>query len=370
MRLSRDDLELAKVMLGHSLEIKPKEKVLITASNSAAFPLVKAVYVETLRRGAYPMLDTELDVKVGRQSYNGLAYQFFKIANDWQLNYVPEEVIKAKIAWADAYVRIVAEDNLSELAEIEPWKMTERMKLLRPLMDPMVDSDRWILTYYPTPGMAREAGMSLDSLEEFYFDACLVDYQKMKRELLALQDVLDQGKELKIIGKQTELVLGIHGRLAQACYGERNIPDGEVFVGPVHTEVEGEIYFDLPTTALGKTVEGVRLEFREGKVVKAVARQGEEALLKMLETDEGARYLGEAAIGANYRITRPMLNTLFDEKIGGTIHLALGRSYKDKRGGGTNESAIHWDIVKDMRLPGSRVEVDGRVVLEDGKILV
>ena len=370
MQVCAQDVELARVILNHSLSIKKEEKVLITASNSGAFPLVKAVYVETLRLGAYPLLDTELDTRVGRMSYSGLTYQFLKNANEWQINHVPEEIIKAKLNWADAYVRIVSDDNTKELANIDPDKISTRARLLRPLMDPMIDSDRWVLTYYPTPGMAQEAGMSLDELSEFYFRACLVDYKKMERELKALEKIMDKGSEIRVIGKETDLTVNVKGRLAQACFGERNIPDGECFLAPVTDGVEGEVFFDLPTLAYGQEVAGIHLEFKSGKVVNAAAARGESALLKMLATDEGARYLGEFAIGANYMIKNAMLNTLFDEKIGGTIHMALGRAYREKRGGGENESAIHWDIVKDMRLPGSVLFIDGTVVLREGKLLL
>lgn len=363
------DFELARVMLTHSLHIKPKEKVLITASNSGAFPLVRAVYIETLNLGAYPLLDTELDVKIGRMNYNGLTYQFFANANAWQLAHVPSEIIQAKINWADAYVRIVSDENTRELAQIDPAKLTARAKLIRPFMDPMIDSDRWILTYYPTPSMAQEAGMSLDALTDLYFEACLVDYRKMEKELKGLEKLMDGGKEIHVRGKMTDLYVDIKGRLAEACYGECNIPDGECFLAPVTNGVNGEVYFDLPTLAYGTEVSGIHLEFKNGKVIKAAAERGETALLKMLETDLGAKYLGEFAIGANYNIKRAMLNTLFDEKIGGTIHMALGRAYKSKRGGGENESAIHWDIVKDMRLPGSVLTIDGKVVLKEGRLL-
>jgi len=368
MQPTENDYKLANVLLDHSLSIRAKEKVLISVSDNGAMGLAKAVYIEVLKRGAYPLVDMELAIQQGRSQVGGFNYQFYKLANEWQLNYIPDKVIKAKIAWADAHVRIVTDDNVMELASIDPDKLSLRARLLRPLIDPMIDSNRWVLTYYPTPGMAQQAGMALDELTEFYYKACLVDYQKMERELRGLEKIMDEGKEVRIVGQMTDLTVKIEGRLAQACYGERNIPDGEVFIGPVHTEVEGEVYFEMPTIALGHEVRGIHLEFRKGLVVKAEAEQGNESLQKMLATDKGARYLGELAIGANYKITKPMLNTLFDEKIGGTVHLALGRSYKEARGGGTNESAIHWDIVKDMRIPGSRVEIDGKVILKDGKI--
>ena len=301
---------------------------------------------------------------------SGLDYAFYKNASDWQLNYVPTAVIKAKIAWADAYVRIVADDNLRELAEIDPARLTARAIKTRPLMDPMIDSKRWILTWYPTGAMAQEAGISVDSLRDFYFNSCLVDYAKMERDLMALRTIMDQGSEARVVGQMTDLRVNIQGRLAEACAGECNIPDGECFLAPVTDGVNGEVYFELPTLASGHEVAGIHLEFKDGKVVDAKADRGDSALQKMLETDQGARYLGEFAIGANFNITRGMMNTLFDEKIGGTIHMALGRAYKDERGGGENESAIHWDIVKDMRLPGSVLTIDGQVVLKEGRLLV
>lgn len=357
---SEKDFALARVMLDHSLAIKPKEKVLITSSD-LGIPLAKAVYIETLKRGAYPMLDV---------ATSGIDYDFYKLANDWQLLHFPTDVIKAKVAWADAYVRIVADDNLRSLAEIDPSRMTARSKLIRPLMDPMIDSDRWILTYYPTDAMAQEAGMSLSALRDFYFDSVLVDYKKMERELKKLEKVMDEGQQIHVVGRMTDLYVDITGRLSQACYGERNIPDGECFLAPVTSGVNGEVYFELPTIAYGHEVSGIHLEFKDGRVINATAERGEDALLKMLDTDPGARYLGEFAIGANFNITRGMLNTLFDEKIGGTIHMALGRAYKEKRGGGENESAVHWDIVKDMRLPGSVLTIDGVEVLKEGRLLV
>ena len=360
MRPTDKDFQLAQVLLNHSVKIKPKEKVLITVSEMG-LPLGKAVYAEALKMGAYPMLDVSL---------SGIDYTFYNLANDWQLSYVPEEVVKAKVKWADAYVRIVADDNLRELSEIPPSKMTDRAKIMRPLMDPMIDSDRWILTYYPTNAMAQEAGMSLEALTDFYFDACMVDYGAMEEELKGLEKVMDKGKEIHVKGKMTDLWVGIEGRLAQACYGERNIPDGECFLAPVTNKVNGEVYFELPTLAYGHVVSGIHLEFVDGKVVRAKADVGDDALQKMLETDPGARYLGEFAIGANYQITKGMMNTLFDEKIGGTLHMALGRAYKDARGGGENESAIHWDIVKDMRTEGSILTIDGQEILKEGKLLV
>lgn len=360
MNPTEKDFELAKILVNHSVKVKPKEKVLITVSEDG-MPLGKAVFLEVLKVGGYPLFDI---------TPTGMDYSFFTEANDWQLNYIPEEIVKTKIKWADAYVRIYSEFNSRELSQVDPSKIAIRSKLTRPLMDPMIDSGRWILTYYPTPAMAQEAGVSYDWLRQFYFDACIVDYKKMEKELKSLEKIMDEGSEIHVVGKMTDLYVNIKARLAEACFGECNIPDGECFLAPVTDGVNGEVYLDLPTLAYGTEVSGIHLEFKDGKVINAKAERGDDALQKMLETDPGARRLGEFAIGANFNIKRAMLNTLFDEKIGGTIHMALGRAYKSERGGGENESAIHWDIVKDMRLPGSVLTIDGKVVLKEGRLLV
>lgn len=359
MNPSEKDFRLACVMVDHSVKIKKEEHVLIV-TDDLGLPLAKVVYSEVLKRGAFPLIEI---------STSGLSYTFYSQANEWQIAYVPDEVIRTKYKWADAFVRIVADENLRELAGIDATKLTTRAKLMRPYSEIMLKK-RWVLTYYPTPAMAQEAGMSLSEMRDFYFNSCLVDYDKMQKRLKKIEKVMDQGKMIHMVGKQTDLWVSIAGRLAQECSAQCNIPDGECFLAPVTNGVNGEVYFEFPTLAYGHEVSGVRLEFKDGKVINASAERGDEALQKMLNTDEGARYLGEFAIGANFRITRGMLNTLFDEKIGGTVHMALGMAYKDKRGGGENESGIHWDIVKDMRLPGSVLMIDGRIVLKEGKLLV
>ncbi|KKU62909.1 MAG: Peptidase M29 aminopeptidase II, partial [Microgenomates group bacterium GW2011_GWD1_47_13] len=213
MQVSSQDSELARVLLAHSLKIKPKEKVLISVAE-LGLPLGKAVYQETLKLGAYPLLDVNV---------NGMEYPYYQLANQWQLSYVPSKVVKAKIEWADAFVRIVAEDNLRELAQIDSQKIADRSKLVRPLWDPVIDSDRWVLTWYPTSAMAQEAGVSTDWLREFYFGACLVDYAQMGRKLKSLEKLMDRGKLVHIVGQMTDLRVQIGGRLAQACAGGRNI---------------------------------------------------------------------------------------------------------------------------------------------------
>jgi len=332
----------------------------LIVTDDLGLPLAKAVYSEVVKRGAFPIIDI---------AASGLAYSFYSQADEWQLGYVPDSVIRAKYDWADAMVRIVADENLRELASIDTSKMSKRGKLMRPYSEIMLKK-RWILTYYPTGAMAQEARMSIEEMRQFYFDACFVDYDAMQKRLKKLEKVMDKGKMVHVIGRMTDLWVNIEGRLAQECSAECNIPDGECFLAPVTNGVNGEVYFDLATLAYGHEVSGIHLEFKDGKVIKATAERGEEALLKMLATDDGAKYLGEFAIGANFNITKGMMNTLFDEKIGGTIHMALGMAYKDRRGGGENDSGIHWDLVKDMRLPGSVLTIDDKVVLKEGRLLV
>lgn len=361
--ITKKDTELAQIFLNHSLGVESKEKVLITCSDSSAFNLVKAVYIETLKLGAYPVVDVAgVDFELGRSHLGGFAYQFYKLANDWQLNNLPKEILEAKIDWADAFVRITSLENTAEFAQIKPEKINLRKKLIKPIFDKMIDSDRWVLTYYPTPGMAQQAGVAFDWLVDFYYRACVVDYKKMKQKLKKLEKKLDEAKNIKIIGEKTDLRFSVKARLSKACYGKRNIPDGEIFLCPVEDSVEGEIYFDLPTTAYGREVRGIYLRVKEGKVIKAKANVGQASLKKMLATDKGAKRFGEFAIGSNPEITRAMKTTIFDEKIGGTIHMALGRAYKEERGGGENESAIHWDLVKDMKKKESKLIVDGQEI--------
>lgn len=373
MQPTEKDFKLARIFIHHSLQLKPKEKLLITTSDSGAFPLVKASFIEALKVGAFPIIDTQIDMLINRSFMSGFQYQFYKYANDWQLNHVPHELMEGKVNWADAYLRIYSIDNTKELTQIPSEKILLRNKLMRPYLDKIVDSDRWLLTYYPTPAMAQEAGMSFDALVDFYYNACIVDYTKMEQDLKKLEAVLDKGKQVHIVGDKTDLTFSIEGRLAKAAYGERNIPDGEVFLAPVHTTVEGHVYFEFPSQAYGTEVEGIYLEFKKGKIVKAVAEKGQKALEKIIETDEGSHYLGELGVGANYNIQNGMNNTLFDEKIGGTVHLAVGHCYREKRGGsleGNTKSAIHWDIVKDMRKKGSVLFIDDKPIMKEGKFLI
>ena len=196
------------------------------------------------------------------------------------------------------------------------------------------------------------------------------DWPQIKKDLKKLKKILDNAEEIRILGKKTNLVLSFTGRRFAIASGEYNMPDGEIFGAPLVKSVEGEVYFDFPSLREGKEVKDIFLKFKKGKVIDFKASSGKKFLEKILKTDKGVKFIGELGIGVNYKIKRFMGNTLFDEKIGGTIHLALGSSYSEKEGGGKNRSAIHWDLIKDMRKIGSKIFVNKNLVFKEGKILV
>jgi aminopeptidase len=209
--------------------------------------------------------------------------------------------------------------------------------------------------------------MSLEEFEDFAFDAMLIDYKKLSKQEEKIKKILDKGSKVRIIGKDTDISFSIKGRVGVKCAGERNIPDGEVMTAPVEKSTEGHIAYSYPAIYGGKEVSGVKLWFKKGKVVKATAEKNEKYLHAMLKTDKGASYLGELGIGMNYGIKRFIKQILFDEKIGGTIHLALGSAYKECKG--TNESALHWDMILDLK-KGGKLIVDGKVIQKNGKLLI
>jgi aminopeptidase len=208
--------------------------------------------------------------------------------------------------------------------------------------------------------------MSLEEYEDFVFSATNVDYAEMERSMKAVVERFDRASKVRIVGKETDLTVDIAGRKGVICAGTNNVPDGEIFYSPNHLLTEGRIYYDWPTVYNGREISGIRLVFEKGRVVQASAEKGEDALLAALDTDEGARYLGELGIGMNFGITRPTKDILFDEKIGGSVHLALGRAYEEAGGG--NESLIHWDMVKNLK-DGGEIHLDGELVQKDGKWL-
>ena len=359
---------LARILVGHSTRVG-KGDVCTIEGGSAAEPLLQAVYEEVLKAGGNPILNMTAE---------GQTASYFKHASDEQLDWV-SPVAEWAVENADVRIAVMASVNTRELSGVEPERQTRRQAATQRLMKRAMErsaegSYRWALTLYPTHAYASEAKMSLAEYEDFYYRACLATendpvaaWKRQSEETERLRDWIEGRSEVRVSGPGTDLKLGIEGRTFIAADGRHNMPDGEFFTGPAEDSAEGEITFHLPATYGGREVSGVRFRFEGGKVVDASAERGEEFLVEMLDTDEGARRLGELGIGTNYGITDGTGEILLDEKIGGTVHRAVGRSSPET--GGVNESAIHWDMICDLRR-GGRIEVDGEALQEDGRFAV
>lgn len=358
----------AKLLVRYSLRLEPRRTVAIHATPLAE-PLVKAVYTEVLRAGSLPLLALTMP---------GLARPYFELADDWQLDTVSpiQELILEKV---DARIAIRSDQDPNELASVDPEKQARAARAgaapFRRFLERSARGEAtWVVTLYPTEGHAAEAGMALDRFGAFVTGACHLDadnpqetWGELKRRQERLVAWLAGKRDVHIEGPGTDLHASIEGRTFTNCSGRRNMPDGEVFTSPVDDSAHGVISFAVPAHRHGTVVRGIRLRFEHGEVVEASAEKNEPYLLRMLSLDDGAKRLGELAFGTNFSITRAVGDTLFDEKIGGTVHMALGASYPET--GGTNESALHWDLVCDLRAAGS-VTVDGLPFLRDGRFTV
>lgn len=358
----------AFTLVHYCLAVKAGESVAIRATPLAA-PLVEAVYREVLRVGAYPLALVDLE---------SLDEVLLREGNESQLT-MPSPVMAAMAEHIDAQLTIGSKTNTRALSSIDPVRIAKRRQAYHNVARILRAREqakryRWSSTLYPTVGYAQDAEMSLHAFEEFVFDVCFLNdpdpiarWQEVSAQQQRLVNWLAGHQWVHIKGNGTDLKLSIQGRVFINSDGKRNFPSGEFFTGPVEQSANGVIQFDMPSSYEGHTIEGVRLVFREGKVVEVSASQGQAFLEQMLELDAGARYLGEFAFGNNPRVYRPTRNTLFDEKMGGTVHLALGNSYPET--GGVNQSALHWDMVCDLREEGE-VWVDDVLFLQDGKILL
>jgi aminopeptidase len=346
--------QLARTLVRYSVELRSGERLLIRCRELAK-PLALAVYAEALEVGALPSLWVD---------FEETEWLLHSKGSDEQVGWT-DPLLLAGAEQADAYVSIRAPANLKALSSIPPGRHVLAERARGPWRD-IVLRKRWVVVEMPTPAFAQEAGMSLPEFEEFSFGAVSVDWPGMRADLARRKEQLEAASEVRIVGTGTDLRLGVEGRIWVPDDGKNNMPGGEIFTGPIENSVEGEVTFDYPAVHSGREVEGAHLRFVGGRVVEASARRGEELLLAMLDADDGARRLGELGIGTNYGIDRYVKSTLFDEKIGGTVHLALGRSCEDT--GGKNVSSIHWDLVKDLRA-GGEIRLDGRVVQRNGRFV-
>jgi aminopeptidase len=359
---------LAQILVRYSTKVQPGD-VCSIASTTAAEPLVQAVYEEVLRAGGLPIMQLQT---------SGAQAALYDLASDEQLDWVAPTTEWA-VENADAHISVMASLNTRELSQADPRKQARVQKSRKSIMETSMrraaeDSYRWALTLFPTQAYASEAGMSLTAYEDFYYAACLaVDgdpvnaWERQSEETRRLAEWMQDREEVRIQADGTDITIGVAGRTWIASAGKHNMPDGEFFTGPIEDSVNGKICFSFPASYAGRTVSGVCLRFEDGRVVEATAEQGQDFLHEMLEADDGARRLGELGIGTNFGIATGTREILLDEKIGGTIHTAVGMSYPET--GGRNDSAVHWDMVCDLRNGGS-ITVDGEELQRDGRFLV
>jgi len=360
--------KLADLLVNYSLELQPGQIVRLDGGTVAA-PFVRELYRSALRAGANPRTRIEVE---------GLDVIAVSDATEEQLTFV-SEIDRFEVENVDAIVTIWADRNTRALSQADPARVSKKIASRRQLTNRFWEridegNAKWVGTRFPTEGHAQDAEMSLPEYEDFVYGACHVraeenpvsHWRAVSLELNARARELNTFTELRVVGPDTDLRLNVAGREWLAADGKLNMPDGEIFTSPVETATEGEIRFSFPAIFQGRGVDDVRLRFEGGRVAHAEAGNGNDFLQSLLDMDEGARILGEVAFGLNYEIDRFTRDILFDEKIGGTMHFALGSSFKML--GGRNESGLHWDMICDLRADGE-VYADGELVWKAGRFL-
>jgi aminopeptidase len=346
--------KLAKLLVEYSTKLKRNEHVLldmIDVPDEFTVELIRAVR----KVGAIPMVEVR-HTRVTRELLMGTSERHAALARDHELG---------RMKKMQAYIAIRGSANACENADVPAETMKTYTKILRPVQDYRVNFTRWCVLRWPTPSMAQGAGMSTESFENLFFDVCTLDYKKMAQAMLPLERLLKKTDRVHIVGPGTDLTFSIKKIGAQMCKGDRNIPDGEVFSCPVKESVNGQIQFNTPTLYAGTKFENVLLKFEKGKVVEATSNNTTR-LNEILDTDPGARYTGEFSLGFNPYILNPMCDTLFDEKIAGSLHLTPGQAYEECDNG--NRSAVHWDMVLIQRKEwgGGEIWFDDKLIRKDG----
>jgi aminopeptidase len=359
--------KLAKLAVNYAVDVKKGQRVAVIGP-SIAKELFQAIYAEILKAGGHPLLVVSIE---------GTQELLYKYGSDEQLEYI-DEAKKIIINDFDCLINIFADYNPKKLSLVDPKKVaksqgsSENRELMKTYMERYTKGElNWVIVPYPCNAFAQEANMDLFSYFDFVEKALLLDkedpvneWKEVEKKQEKLVEILDKVEKIQVLGEDTDLIVSVKGRKWVNCCGHNNLPDGEVFTSPLEDSVNGHIRFTYPGIYGGREIENVYLEFKDGKVTKATADKAEELLHEIIAI-ENANVLGEFAIGTNYGVTDFTKNMLFDEKIGGTMHMALGAGPPET--GSKNSSAIHWDILKDMNLPGSKVIADGKVIFEEGQ---
>src|SRR5881296_4516052 len=349
---------LAKLLVEYSTGLKRNENVLIEAfdvPDEMTIALIRAAR----KAGAIPFVQVQR-ARIGRE----LALE----ASDRQLTLAARHEL-ARMKKMHAYVALRGSNNITELSDVPVAKMQLIAKKMQPVQDQRVQKTKWVVLRWPSPSMAQLASMSTEAFEDFYFEVCTLDYRKLQPGMKALKKLMERTDRVEIAGPGTDLRFSIKGIPAVICGGDRNIPDGEVFSCPVKDSVEGHVTFNTPSIYQGIAFDGIRLDFKDGKIVDATSNETQK-LNKILDSDPGARYVGEFSLGFNPRVFQPMRDILFDEKIAGSFHLTPGQAYEEADNG--NRSQVHWDMVSIQRpdYGGGEIYFDGKLVRKDGRFVL
>jgi aminopeptidase len=349
--------KLAKLLVEYSIRLKRNETVLIEAFDIPD-EMTAALIRAARNAGGVPFAQV-YHARVNR----ALALE----ASDRQLNIMASHEL-ARMKKMNAYIAMRGSHNITELADVPADKMQLIGKKMRPVQDQRVKRTKWVVLRWPTPSMAQLAGMSTEAFENFFFDVCTLDYRKLQPGMKALKRLMEQTDRVQIKGPGTDLNFSIKGIPAVICGGDRNIPDGEVFTAPVKDSVEGRLTFNAPSIYQGTAFDGIQLNFKRGKIVEASSNETEK-LNKILDSDTGARYIGEFSLGFNPRVFQPMRDILFDEKIAGSFHFTPGQAYEEADNG--NRSQVHWDMVSIQRpdYGGGEIYFDGKLIRKNGEFL-
>jgi aminopeptidase len=349
--------KLGNLLVNYSMKVQPGEKVMIAMVEKETYPLMHAIYEASIKVGAYPQvqfLSEELNRLVLKYGDNNL------------IKWIPE-IEAYGMEWADVYFGLRGAHNLNVLWDIPAEKLSALRRAMGQVSTMRWEKTRWCLLRVPNATFAYQAGVDEESIMDMFFDACLLNWPEVSKEWRRWADILNKGRHIRVVGRDTDLSFSTEGRTWSVAEGIGNMPDGEIATSPVETTVDGHIYFEFPGVLGGRLMHDMHLHWKKGKLIKATSSTNQDFLQTVIHTDPGASLIGEFAFGTNPKVKYFCKDILFDEKIAGTIHIALGRAYP--KTGGTNKSAIHWDIIKDLRQEG-QVYLDGKIIFENGKMLL
>jgi aminopeptidase len=350
-------LQLGHMLVNQAVEVKQGERVMISMSEIGSFDLARSVYEAVIKAGGFPQIQF-LSEK--------LKHSLLKYGNEEQISWVPE-IESMGMDWADVYIGLRGAYNFGELSDVSTERAVKQQAAMGIISSKRWEKTRWTLIRIPTEEFAVQAKVNFDTILDMFFNSCFVDFESERVKWTKFSQRLEKGKRVRIIANKTDLSFSVEGMKWVPALGGSNVPDGEIATAPRIETIDGYIYFENPGVLGGRLIPDITLRWEKGKFVSATSSSNQEFLTSIVNTP-GANTIGEFALGINREMNRFCNDILFDEKIYGTIHIALGRAYPMCNG--TNQSSIHWDIVKDTRLPGSKVYLDEEIILEEGEYIL